>query len=126
MLQPEEEILALIPLLRISLFFFRPPFGFIIGLSAPYLLLLHWLTLAGLGTSKMDAILRSWLTLLYTILYTIILSAILVICYVDPDMGSENLLTWSDLEIVKKPFFLNLIIFSGVSLRIHLMMRLNS
>ena len=82
----------------------------------------HWMTLASLGASKMDAVLRTWLTILFNIIYTIILSAILVVCYVDPDMGSTQLpilgmeYTWSDLEIVKKPFFLNLILYSTISL----------
>ena len=81
---------------------------------------LHFLTLGSLGVSESDAVLRSWLTLLFTIIYTIILSAILVVCYVDPDMGSINLptlgLIWSDLEIVKEPFFFNLILCSTISL----------
>ena len=83
---------------------------------------LHWLTLASLGASKMDAVLRSWFTLFFTIIYTIILSAILVVCYVDPDKGSVQLpvlgmeFTWSDLEMVKHPFFLNLILYSTISL----------
>ena len=83
---------------------------------------LHCLTLASLGASKMDAFLRTWLTILFNIIYTIILSAILVVCYVDPDMGSVQLsilgldYTWSDLEIVKKPFFFNLILYSTLGL----------
>ena len=83
---------------------------------------LHWLTLGSLGASKMDAVFRSWFTLLFTIIYTIILSAILVVCYVDPDKGSVHLpvlgmeYTWSDLEMVKQPFFLNLILYSTISL----------
>ena len=82
----------------------------------------HWLTLGSLGASKMDAVLRSWGTLLFTIIYTIILSVILVVCYVDPDMGSiiiptlGLIFTWSDMEIVKEPFFLNLILCSIISL----------
>ena len=83
---------------------------------------LHCLTLASLGVSKMDAFLRTWLTILFNIIYTIILSAILVVCYVDPDMGSVQLsilgldYNWSDLEIVKEPFFLNLILYSTIAL----------
>ena len=82
----------------------------------------HCLTLGSLGASKMDAVLRTWLTILFNIIYTIILSAILVVCYVDPDMGSVQLsklgmeYTWSNLEIVKEPFFLNLILYSTISL----------
>ena len=70
----------------------------------------------------MDAALRTWLTLLFTIIYTLILSAILVVCYVDPDKGSVHLsklgmeYTWSDLEIVKEPLFLNLILYSTIGL----------
>ena len=83
---------------------------------------LHALTLGNLGTSKLDAVLRTWLTLLSTIIYTVILSAILVVCYVDPEKGSIQLsimgmeYTWSDLEIVKKPFFFNLILYSTLGL----------
>ena len=111
---------------------------FIFGFLAPYLLLLlyfrvcrynkmrdfmqseyvllHAVTLASLGTSKLDAILRTWLTLLFTILYTIILSSILVICYVDPDIVPVKGVGWANFYIVLKPFFLNLIIFSTISL----------
>ena len=45
-----------------------------------------------------------------------------MVCYVDPDMGSVQLpvlgmeYTWSDLEIVRKPFFLNFILYSTISL----------
>ena len=82
----------------------------------------HFLTVASLGTSKLDAVLRTWLTLFFTIIYTLILSAILVVCYVDPDIVSINFPlmaiehTWSDLKIVKEPFYLNLILFSTISL----------
>ena len=83
---------------------------------------LHWLTLGSLGTSEMDAFLRTWLTLLFTIIYTLMLSAILVICYMDTDKVSVQLpllgieYTWSDLEIVKEPIFLNLILYSTIGL----------
>ena len=128
----------------ICVFFRAYEFGFVIGFTALYWLLLlyfrvchynvmrgfmksefvvlHWLTLGSLGASKMDAVFRSWFTLLVTIIYTIILSAILVVCYVDPDKGSVQLpvlgmeFTWSDLEMVKHPFFLNLILYSTISL----------
>ena len=85
----------------ICVFFRAYAFGFIVGFVALYWLLLlyfrvchsnlmrgfmksewvvlHWLTLGSLGASKMDAVFRSWFTLLFTIIYTIILSAILVI-----------------------------------------------
>ena len=84
--------------------------------------IVHFLTLASLGVSKMDAVLRTGFTLLFTIIYTIILSTILVVCYVDPDIGSIQLptlgikYTWSDLKMVKEPFFLNLIILSTIGL----------
>ena len=78
--------------------------------------LLHAVTLASLGTSKLDAILRTWFTLLFTILYTIILSSILVICYVDPDIVPVKGVGWANFYIVLNPFFLNLIIFSTISL----------
>ena len=128
----------------ICVFFRAYTFGFVIGFVALYWLLLlyfrvcrynmmkdfmkseyvvlHWLTLGSLGTSKMDAILRSWFTLLFTIIYTIILLAILVVCYMDPEKGSVQLpvlgmeYTWSDLEMVKDPFFLNLILYSTIGL----------
>ena len=70
----------------------------------------------------MEAVLRTWFTLFFTILYTIILSAILVVCNVDPDEGSIQLsklyvdFSWSDLEIVKEPLFLNLILYSTIGL----------
>jgi len=82
----------------------------------------HWLTLGNLGTSKLEAVLRTWLTLLFTIIYTILLLAILVVCYVDPDKNYINLpilvlrRNWYDFNIVKEPFFLNLIFFSTISL----------
>ena len=79
--------------------------------------LLHWVTLGSLGPSKLDAVLRTWFTLLVTILYTIILSSILVICYLDPDIVTvKGAGGWSNLTIVQKPFFLNLIIFSTITL----------
>ena len=79
--------------------------------------LLHWVTLGSLGPSKLDAVLRTWLTLLFTLISTIILSAILVICYVDPDIVTvKGAGGWSNLTIVQKPFFLNLIIFSTITL----------
>ena len=83
---------------------------------------LHWLTLASLGASKMDAVLRSWFTLFFTIIYTIILSAILMVCYVDPEKVSVQLpklgmeYTWSNLEIVKDPLFLNIILYSTITI----------
>merc|ERR1711884_194728 len=91
-------------------------------MQSEYDVLFHFLTLATLGASKLDAVLRSYCTLLFTIIYTIILSAILVVCYVDPEKGSIQLsimgmeYTWSDLEIVKKPFFFNLILYSTLGL----------
>ena len=78
--------------------------------QSEYEVFFHFLTLASLGTSKLDAVLRSCLTLLFTIIYTIILSAILVVCYVDPAYN------WSTYEIVKEPFFLNLILFSTIGI----------
>ena len=99
----------------ICVFFRAYTFGFIIGFVALYWLLLlyfrvcrqnmmrdfmqsenvyvglHFLTLASLGASKMDAVLRTGFTLLFTIIYTMILSTILVVCYVDPDLGSVQL-----------------------------------
>ena len=106
----------------IFLFFSAYTFGFIIGFVALYLLLLlyfrvcrqnmmrdfmqseyvifHFLTLASLGASKMDAVLRTGFTLLFTIIYTIILSTILVGCYVDPDRFCTTSQTGHKIHLV--------------------------
>ena len=91
-------------------------------MQSEYDVFFHFLTLGSLGPSKLDAVLRSWFTLLFTIIYTIILSAILVVCHVDLDMVSlptalfHGNYIWSDVEIVKEPFFLNVILTSTISL----------
>ena len=79
---------------------------------------LSWLTLAGLGRSKRSAALRLLSTLTVTITYSLILVIILVICNVDPDAGYVYVavLSWSELEIVKDIFNLNMLLVSTIGL----------
>ena len=81
-------------------------------------LLLSWLTLASLKDSKIASMERMWSTLIVTTIYSIILVTIIIICYVDPNSvfihGFD--LNWSDLELVKKPLYLNL--FLGLTIGI--------
>ena len=78
--------------------------------------LLSWLTLAGLGREKWAAVARSVSTLTVTIIYSLILGIILVICNVDPASGYVYGagLSWSELELVKDSFHLNL--FIGITI----------
>ena len=50
-------------------------------------ILLSWLTLTSLGKDKRATIYRLWSTLITTFIYILILTAILVICNVDPNIG---------------------------------------
>lgn len=79
---------------------------------------LSWLTLAGLGKSKVDAVYRLVSTLLVTITYSIILGIILAICNDDPASGYIHGygLSWSDLELVKDTQYMNKILGSTISL----------
>ena len=82
------------------------------------LVLLSWLTVAGLGKGKWAAVLRLESTLLITIIYTIILGTIMVISNVDANCTylSGAGLSWIDLAIVKDPFYLNLLLGSTIGL----------
>ena len=60
----------------------------------------------------------SMLTLIVTIIYTLILGIILVICNVDPASGYiyGAGYSWDELEIVKNPFLLNLLLVTTICL----------
>ena len=79
-----------------------------------------WLTLAGLGRGKYAPVVRLVSTLTVTVTYSIIVGVILVICNVYP--ASANIVTpsgpsfWADLELVKDPLYLNLLLGSTISL----------
>ena len=74
--------------------------------------LMSWLTLAGLGKSKWAAVWRFVSTITVSIAYSLILATIMVICNVDPVSGYVYGagLSWSELELVKEPFYLNSLI----------------
>ena len=85
-------------------------------------ILLSWLTLGGLGSSRDAAVHRLFSTLTVTIIYSLILVIIMIICNVDPDSGYvyvtfelEQLL-WSELHLVKDPFTLNIVLASTIGL----------
>ena len=75
---------------------------------------LSWLTLGGLGRTKYAAVCRFVSTLTVTILYSLMLGIIMVICNVYQDsvpyFDFGNGVSWSELELVKEPIYLNLIL----------------
>ena len=77
-----------------------------------------WLTMAGMGRGKSAAVYRLWSSLTVTIIYSLILGIILVICNVDPASGYiyGAGYSWKDLEIVKNPYFLNLLLVITICL----------
>ena len=78
---------------------------------------LSWLTLAGLGSSEYASVCRLYSTLLVTIIYSLVLTLILIVCNVDPDSGYiHGPGPWIELELVKKPVYMNLILGSTVAL----------
>ena len=79
---------------------------------------LSWLTLAGLGRSKVAVVYRLVSTLLVTIIYSLILGIILAISNDDPTSGYIHGagLSWADLELVKDPLYLNLLLGSTIEL----------
>ena len=109
------SIVIFTPYLLLLLYFRVCRFNMMRDFMQSEYVFLHWVTVASLGTSKMDAVLRTWLTLFFTIINSIILLVILVICYVDPDIVTIYG-GWSQWYLVQKPFFLNLIIFSTITL----------
>ena len=72
---------------------------------------LCWLTLAGLGRTKKAIVYTLLSTLLATIIYSLILVIIILIC----NFHNADL-SWSDLEIVKDPLFLNILLGSTIGL----------
>ena len=79
---------------------------------------LSWLTLAGLGRSKVAVVYRLVSTLLVTITYSLILGIILAISNDDPTSGYIHGagLSWADLKLVKGPLYMNLILGSTIGL----------
>ena len=78
---------------------------------------LSCLTVASLGQSKTAAVYRLWSTLYITIFYSLLLGIIMVICKVDPSAGYVvDVGHWSDLELVKEPFFMNLLLGGTIGL----------
>ena len=79
---------------------------------------LSWLTLAGLGRSKVAVVYRLVSTLLVTIIYSLILGIILAISNDDPTSGYIHGagLSWADLKLVKGPLYMNLILGSTIGL----------
>ena len=57
-------------------------------------------------------------TLTITIIYSLILGIILAICNVDPNIGyvNEYGLFWSELELVKNPFYLTFLLSFTIGL----------
>ena len=77
-----------------------------------------WLTLVSLGRSKYAANYRFVSGLLVTIIYSLILTVILCVCNVDSDSGYIHGagFNWSDLELVKQPRYLNILLVFTISL----------
>ena len=82
--------------------------------------ILAWLTIAGLGKTKLAAVFRLVSTLTVTITYSLLLGTLMIICNgnVDQDFGYVYGFgfQWSDLEIAKDPFYLNLLLGSTIGI----------
>ena len=115
-------IVGIIILVFVTLAITYRRFGFLYedgnGQQAGECIYLSWLTLGGLGRSKDAAICRLVSTLTVTITYSLILGTVLAICNLDPDSGYVYAagLSWSDLQLVKEPFHLNILLYSTIGL----------
>ena len=79
---------------------------------------LSWLTLAGLGGTNLSPVLRLVSTLTVTITYSLMLGIILAICNMSPNSVyvPSTGLSWADLDLVKDPLYLNLILGCTIGL----------
>ena len=73
--------------------------------------------MTGLQRTKAGAVYRLVSTIAVTMIYSLILGIILVICNVDPDsVYVFEDLRWSELELVKGSFYLNLVLGFSIGL----------